>query len=73
MIGDAVRSLPGFVRRDHFLRIHQRRRNGEGKFEHGFVSGSGGFLGKKSECGVLLDRDRPVIGQSLTEEERKQG
>jgi hypothetical protein len=23
--------------------------------------------------GVLLDRDRPVIGQSLTEEERKQG
>jgi hypothetical protein len=37
-----------FVLLDHFLRVHKLRRNGQSKFEHGFVSGSGGFLRKKS-------------------------
>src|SRR5438309_6801639 len=34
---------------DDFLRVHQRRRNGESKFEHGFVAAGGGFLRKKSD------------------------
>ena len=62
-----------FVLLDHFLRVHKLRRNGESKFEHGFVSGGGGFLRKKSDRCVLLDRDRPLIGRDITEEERKQG
>src|SRR5947208_5226296 len=70
--GISDRGYSCFVLLDHFLRVHQLRRNGEGKFEHGFVSGSGGFLRKKSDRGVLLDRDRPLIGRKLTEEERKQ-
>jgi len=65
--------VPCFVLLDYFLRVHQRRRNGESKFEHGFVSGGGGFLRKKSDRCVLLDRDRPLIGRDITEEERKQG
>ncbi len=32
-----------------------------------------GFLGKKSNRCVLLDRDRSLIGRDITEEERKQG
>src|SRR5207247_6475592 len=68
-----VRSVAGFVVLDHFLRVHQLRRNGEGNFEHGFVSGGGGFLRKKSDRCVLLNRDRPDIGRDITEEERKQG
>src|SRR5882724_771232 len=62
-----------FVLLDHFLRMHKVGRNGESKFEHGFVSGGSGFLRKKSDRCVLLDRDRPVIGRDITEEERKQG
>src|SRR5438094_4841405 len=42
---------------DHFLRMHQRRRHGEGEFEHGLVSGGGGFLRTKSDRCVLLARD----------------
>src|SRR5947208_12583163 len=57
-----------FVLLDYFLRVHQRRRNGESKFEYGFVSGGGGFLRKKSDGGVLLDRNRSVIGGDITEE-----
>ena len=62
-----------FVLLDHFLRVHKLGRNGESKFEHGFVSGSGGFLRKKSDRCVLLDRDGPLIGRDITEEKRKQG
>src|SRR5205823_14765315 len=62
-----------FVFLHHFLSLHQLRRNGQSKFEHGFVSGAGGFLRKKSDGGVLLDRDRPVIGRDITEEKREQG
>src|SRR5947207_1675725 len=62
-----------FVFLDHFLRVHQLRRNGESKFEYRFVSGSGGFLRKKSDGCVLLDRDCPLIGRDITEQERKQG
>ena len=62
-----------FVLLDHFLRLHKLRRNGEGKFEHGFVSGGGGFLRKKSDRCVLLDRDRSLVGRDITEEKRKQG
>src|SRR5437879_10174216 len=62
-----------FVLLDHFLRVHKLRRNGESKFEHGLVSGGGGFLRKKSDRCVLLDRNRPVIGRDVTEEKRKQG
>jgi hypothetical protein len=65
--------VPGFVLLDYFLRVHQLRRNGECKFEHGFVSGGGGFLQKKSDGCVLLDRDRPLIGRDITKEKRKQG
>ncbi len=65
--------LPGFVLLDHFLRVHKLRGNSESKFEHGFVSGGSGFLRKKSDRCILLDRDRSLIGRSLTEEERKQG
>src|SRR4030095_14437742 len=65
--------VPCFVFLDHFLRVHQRRRNGEGKFEHGFVSGGRGFLRKKSDRCVLLDRDRPLIGRNITEKKREQG
>ena len=65
VIGRVVTGLsdPGcscFVLLDHFLRVHQLGRNGEGKFEHGFVSGGGGFLRKKSDGCVLLDRDRSL-------------
>ena len=45
---------------------------GEGKFEHGFVSGGSGFLRKKSDRCVLLDGDRSLIGRDLTEQKRKQ-
>ena len=62
-----------FVLLDHFLRVHQRRRNGESKFEHGFVSGGGGFLRKKSDRCVFLDCDRSLIGRDITEQKRKQG
>src|SRR5207302_10894794 len=62
-----------FVLLDHFLRVHKLGRNGESKFEHSFVSGSVGFLRKKSDRRILLDRDRPFIGRDITEEERKQG
>src|SRR5438552_11635593 len=63
-----------FVLLDHFLRVHKLRGNSESKFEHGFVSGGGGFLRKKSDRCILLDRDRSLIGRNLTEEEeRKQG
>src|SRR5438445_11509232 len=62
-----------FVFLDDFLRLHKLGRNGKSKFEHGFVSGGGGFLRKKSDGSVLLDRDRPLIRRDITEEERKQG
>ena len=62
-----------FVLLDHFLRVHKRRRNGESKFEHGFVSGGSGFLRKKSHRCVLLDRDRPLVGRDITEQKREQG
>jgi hypothetical protein len=65
--------VPGFVLLDQFLRVHKLWRNGESKLEHGFVSGGGGFLRKKSDRCVLLDRDRPLIGRDITEEKRKQG
>ena len=58
---------------DHFLRVHQRRRNRESKFEDGLVSGGGGFLRKKSDGRVLLDRDRSLIGRNLAENQREQG
>src|SRR6266568_4537948 len=70
-IGTGI-SDPGyscFVRLDHFLRLHQRRRNGKSKFEHGFISGGCGFLRKKSNGSVLLDRDRSLIRRNITEEE----
>jgi hypothetical protein len=57
---------------DHFLRVDKLRRNGESKFEHGLVSGGGGFLRKKSDGRVLLDRDRSVIGRNLAEDQREQ-
>src|SRR5205823_7610565 len=58
---------------DYFLRLHQRRRNGEGKFEHAFVSGGGALLRKKSDRCALLVRDRSLVWRDITEEERKQG
>src|SRR4051794_25919368 len=73
-IGTGI-SDPGyrcFVLLDHFLRLHKRWRNGESKFEDGFVSGSSGFLRKKSDRCVLLNRDCSLIGRDIPEEKRKQ-
>jgi len=61
-----------FMLLDHFLRVHEIGRNGESKFEHGLVSGGRGFLRKKSDRCVLLDRDRSFVGRDITEQERKQ-
>src|SRR5437763_787182 len=60
-----------FMLLDDFLGMHKLRRNGDGKFEHSFVSGSGGFLRKKSDGCVLLDRDRSLIGRDIPEQRRK--
>src|SRR5947208_13109449 len=53
-----------FMLLDDFLGMHKLRRNGDGKFEHSFVSGSGGFLRKKSDGCILLDRDRSLSGET---------
>src|SRR5437764_13541749 len=58
---------------DDLLRVHQLGRNRESKLKHGFIAGSGGFLRKKSDGGVLLDRDRSLIGRNLAENHREQG
>ena len=73
-IGTGI-SDPGysFVLLDHFLGVYKLRRNGEGKFEHSFVSGGSGFLWKKSDRRVLLDRDGSLIGRDITEKKREQG
>src|SRR3954452_6952091 len=72
VIGHVVRrrSRPsgcGFVPPDYPLSADKLRGNGESKFEHGLVTRSGGFLRKKSNGGVLLDRDRSLIGRSVAE------
>ena len=67
MISSIVRSVTGFVLLDHFLRVHKLWRNGESKFEHGFVSSGRRFLRKKPDGRVLLDRDGSVIRRCLAE------
>src|SRR5262249_15575148 len=64
---------PRFVLLDDFLRLHKLGRNGESKFQHGFVSGGSGFLGKKSDRCLLLDRNRTAIRRNVPKEKRKQG
>src|SRR3954471_17941301 len=64
--------VPGFVLLDHFLRVHKLGRNGQRKFQHGFVPGGGGFLRKKSDGSVLLNRHRSLIGRNITEQKSKQ-
>ena len=48
-------------------------RNGQGKFEPGFISGGSGFLRQKSDGGILLDGDRSLVGRDITEQKREQG
>src|SRR2546430_5556079 len=53
-----------FVLLDHFLCVHQLRRNGESKFEHGFFSGGGGFLRKKSIVAFFSIAIVPLSGET---------
>src|SRR5437762_12424036 len=57
---------------DHVLRVDKFWRHGESQFEHGLIAGSGGFLRKKSDGRVLLDRDCSVIGRNLATDQREQ-
>ena len=69
-------SAPGyscFVLLNNFLRLYKLGRNGQGKFEHGFGSGGSGFLRKKSDGSIFLDRNRPAIGRNVPKQKRKQG